>query len=751
MKTLLFLLTFFFFYSNSVHSRSIKEDSLRSELQLHNSAEDSISTLIEISKVQLNYNLNSALEATRIALDIAERLGDVKLISNVKYSYSLYLFMLEKNLQSRDMIFEILDYFKFLENNYKYAILLNRLGKIEMDLAQYEKSYDYLQKANDLLSSKANIGKNAIGLNYLWFSDLFLAKSEYEKCIIFAQKAVDFFDEKGNYDFASAALVNIAEIQLILEDYGESRKIIESIVLRRNEIGNNQFLIKPLNMLGIIEYEENNSVKSEEIFDEVISIIAVLGNFPDLSVTYLYKSKIYDKKGDLEKAISFGQKAKEEAQKSSIKKLEIKANLQLGEIYAKAGNKQESEDLIRSSFSWAKEKGDDEIMVTASHLMSKCAVQIGDYKMAYFYKDIETKKSAVLLNNQKTKDVAVQQVRYSLEKSKKEKEVADRIKELDYTYKLQRAQSLQNVLLFGLGLLIVMASALVYSNLRRKRSNESLIDKNEELINTERILESKNAELEKYIESNIQLQQFAHIASHDLKSPIRTITSFLGLLKRGVYATLDSSQKEYLDFSLASAKDMFALVNDLLSYSEVNSLKLNLSSIDISGLLNNVLRNLNTGIVEKNAIVELMNIPESVVGDSLKLRQVFQNLIANAIKFVKAGDQPKIVVSCEEWPSEWLFKIKDNGIGLKKDFKEKIFEPFVQLNNKKDYTGTGLGLSLCRKIVEKHEGKIWADTNDIGGTTFYFTIKKVAVQEEIENQTIQIAVTPIRQQALVIA
>lgn len=746
MKTSTLLLFFTFIIIGAGEAQSIKEDSLYGDLRHASSPEDSINTLIEISKVQLNYNLNSALSSMQTALALAKKEENERLVAKVKFRYSLYLFMLEKNLESRDMIWEILDYYKEQDNGYHYAILLNRLGKIEMDLAKYEESKEYLLKAKENLLSLKDKGMSALGLNYLWFSDLYLAQAQYEKCIIYAQKAFDLYEEKGNYDFGSAALVNIAEVQLILDDYKESRKIIEAILDRRHEIKNNQFLIKPLNMLGIIEYEQDDFLRSEEIFDEVISIIEVLGNFPDLSITYLYKSKIYAQKNAEDRAIDFALKAKEEAQKSSIKKLEIKANLQLGELFAKVGRKSESEELIKSSFKWANQKEDKEILVHASNLMATCASQIGDFERAFYYKDIENKQSAALLNHQKTKDVAVQQVRYALEKSKKEQEVADKIKELDYKYKLQRASSRQNGLLAGLGLLTIMAGLLIYSNLKRKKSNESLKDKNEELVIAEKILESKNAELEKYIESNIQLQQFAHIASHDLKSPIRTITSFLGLLKRGVYASLDGSQKDYLDLSIASAKDMFDLVNDLLSYSEVNSLKLNLTNIDTHALLEKVIRNLDTNIKEKKAEIQLINIPDSLIGDPLKLRQVFQNLIANALKFVKPNECPRVRVCCEEWPKEWLFKVKDNGIGLDKEFKEKIFEPFVQLNNKKDYSGTGLGLSLCQKIVEKHEGKIWADTNSDGGTTFYFTIKKVSTPK-IENQK---AETSISQPAIAV-
>jgi signal transduction histidine kinase len=237
-------------------------------------------------------------------------------------------------------------------------------------------------------------------------------------------------------------------------------------------------------------------------------------------------------------------------------------------------------------------------------------------------------------------------------------------------------------------------------------------------------LEQKNEELEKYIESNSQLENFAYIASHDLKAPIRTIVSFSQLLQRNLKNTIDDNSKEYLDFVISASKNMKQLIEDLLEYSRIDSVKLNPEIVNINDLLFMIQYELKSTIEEKKPIIILNNIPEAIAADYTKLKQVFQNLITNAIKFHKKDEFPKIEISCKDENEFWKFTVKDSGIGIKPAYFERIFVLFQKLHTNKEYEGTGLGLAICKKIIEQHQGQIWIESEVNVGTTFHFTISK---------------------------
>ncbi len=237
-------------------------------------------------------------------------------------------------------------------------------------------------------------------------------------------------------------------------------------------------------------------------------------------------------------------------------------------------------------------------------------------------------------------------------------------------------------------------------------------------------INEKNEELEKYITANLQLENFAYFASHDLQTPLRSIVSFTQLLNRSLKGKISKTEQEYMDFIIGSSKNMRNLVNDLLSYSRVNTTGTNLGVVNLESLLNQLCLELTTIVKEKNALIDLQNISCDVVADPTKLRQVFQNLITNAIKFSSKGKAPQIKISCQENEKDWLFSVADNGIGVHPDFQERIFLLFKRLHSNSEYEGTGIGLAMVKKIVEQHEGKIWLESAKGKGSTFYFTIKK---------------------------
>lgn len=220
--------------------------------------------------------------------------------------------------------------------------------------------------------------------------------------------------------------------------------------------------------------------------------------------------------------------------------------------------------------------------------------------------------------------------------------------------------------------------------------------------------------------SNEDLEQFAYVASHDLQEPLRTVTSYVQLLARRYKDKLDPDANDFINFAVDGSTRMRTLIQSLLEYSRVNS-KRPFENINMNDLLNTQLSNLSESIKENNAIIKSESLPD-IFGDPILISQLFQNLLTNAIKFKRDGN-PEINITGKKMNNEYLFSVKDNGIGIPKEYADKIFVIFQRLHEADKFPGTGIGLAICKKIVERHGGKIWFESEPGKGTTFFFTIK----------------------------
>jgi PAS domain S-box-containing protein len=222
--------------------------------------------------------------------------------------------------------------------------------------------------------------------------------------------------------------------------------------------------------------------------------------------------------------------------------------------------------------------------------------------------------------------------------------------------------------------------------------------------------------------SNAELEQFAYVSSHDLQEPLRMIASYLQLLERKYKGKLDDKADKYIHFSVDGATRMQNLINDLLDFSRVTTQAKELHPTELEPIFKEVLSNLEVSINKNKAIISHDSLPV-VMADKIQIAQVFQNLINNAIKF-HSEDLPKINISVKKEKNHWLFAVKDNGIGINPTHSDKIFEVFKRLNKKRDYPGTGIGLAICKKIVERHGGRIWVESELGKCSIFYFTLPK---------------------------
>lgn len=246
----------------------------------------------------------------------------------------------------------------------------------------------------------------------------------------------------------------------------------------------------------------------------------------------------------------------------------------------------------------------------------------------------------------------------------------------------------------------------------RKESEALLVELNSRL--------KKRAE--ELINSNVELERFAYVASHDLQEPLRMVTSFLQLFKKRYEGKIDETADQYIHFAVDGAERMKKLIMDLLEYSRVGSNPKRNEEVDLNSVLQELKEVFHRSSEETGAIINVDTMPV-IKGNRTLLFQLFQNLVSNAIKY-HGNEAPQIDISSVEEEDHYLFEVKDNGIGIDPAFHDKIFIIFHRLHSRSEYSGTGIGLAICRKIVELHNGKIWVESEPGKGSKFFFTIPK---------------------------
>ena len=274
----------------------------------------------------------------------------------------------------------------------------------------------------------------------------------------------------------------------------------------------------------------------------------------------------------------------------------------------------------------------------------------------------------------------------------------------------------------GLGFLFLLLAGLVIQQemVRRRNADEQVRHLNSVL--EQRIAErtAELAERARDLErSNTELQQFAYVASHDLQEPLRTISSFTQLLAKRYRERLDDKAIEFIDFAVDGCKRMQTLINDLLAFSRVGTQGKPLEPTSCDTVLDRVLKNLKMAIQETAAVVTRDPLPV-VLADDGQLGQLLQNLLANAIKF-RGAEAPRIHIAGERNDAAWTISVRDNGIGISTEHRDRIFVIFQRLHTKAQYPGTGIGLAVCKKIVERQGGRIWFEPAPGGGSVFCFT------------------------------
>ncbi len=274
-----------------------------------------------------------------------------------------------------------------------------------------------------------------------------------------------------------------------------------------------------------------------------------------------------------------------------------------------------------------------------------------------------------------------------------------------------------------------LSTAPIQGGMTKKLPTDELKDLRQRIAELEK-LESERTHAEEELKetlqdlerSNKELEQFAYMASHDLQEPLRMVTSYVQLLEQRYKDKLDSDANEFIAYAVDGAGRMQSMINDLLDYSRVGTTGKTFEKTHFARALSQAIINLHGAMEESGAVVTKKNLP-TIKADESQLIQLFQNLIDNAIKF--RGKEPsRVHVAAKKKGKEWLFSVQDNGIGIDPQYAERIFVIFQRLHNRKKYSGTGIGLAICKRIAERHGGRIWVESKPGKGSTFFFTIPR---------------------------
>lgn len=569
------------------------------------------------------------------------------------------------------------------------------IGQYYYQKSQFDKSVEYFQKSIALAQELDSVKLRAksmmvLGNSYMKLGRLDIAKSNLEEALL-------VFKKENEQKLEADAVGNLGNIYVLLGLKEEGLELYKEAYGLYGELG---------------EIEKQHRIEVN------ISYYHLTNGNGEAALPYLMRSLKYNQENNEAKnlAICFGN---------------------LGYAYSLLGN-------------YSKAFENYQHCIDTSQKYDFIQLECDTYKdISETYRKMENYKAAILYQTKY----------YSLRDSIIDKETQNRVSELQVQFEtaeqkreigqLQQKQKIRNLqillLAIGIGFLFMIGWIIIKKKDDDLRESQAIIAKNEQIYQLEKeliekelsqkalerekieteskILKQQEAEIRQYAQdlerSNKELEDFAHVVSHDLREPLRMIAFYIERIKRTLDKESSSKTEEYFDFVIDGAKRMDRMIRGILSIAQVQQRELQLKQIQLNEITTIAIQNLRDFIEEKNAIVEISNLPE-IFGDSVQVIQLFQNLISNGIKY-NTSVQPVISIDSKIIGNQVELRFRDNGIGIEISHQRYIFKMFHRLDNQR-FSGTGIGLATCQKIVERHHGTIRVDSKLNEGTTFVVTL-----------------------------
>ncbi len=711
-KFLYFFVLFFIFCTSILRGGEV------TDLPFQNPAiRDSIAKSIENKGVieilgfanQYSYSdMPKALMYADIALEVAKKKGNKEEQFSVQRDIGFIYednAMLDKAIVAYEMAAITAN---DLHDTLKTTIY-NDLAIVSRKIGNFKASYSYYEKVLDLAQKTTPIDYFMLAGAYHGLGHLHREVGVYDKAISYYLKSLDISTQLKETVDLIVSHIDIADTYTKAKELDKAVEHIEIAYRlaynqkkqKPTDLEANAQLASASNRYAEILTIRHQYDKALEKHEEALGIYRGMNYNAYIARTLMLIADVYLQQKNYDKSEgAFMQCLQYEAQFINVDQAEL--HFKIGTLYREQKRLMEAEKEFLKSLYLADKYDYKEIVQKANYQMFLVRFEQNDRPSALKYLNTANALNDSIFSIEKARSVAGIELKFNSEK---------RENELNFL----KARENRLFLILSMGVFLMIVLFLGYIIQLRGRNYRSLKIKNEEIQNQYKRLE----------ESNEILSQFAYVVAHDLKEPLRSIGSYIGLIQMKHGKELPESAKEYMTFVHAGVKRMYSLLTDLLDFSQVVSQQPGAEVIRPEEVLEDVKANLRNSIESKNARIDYSENLPSICMNRLHLLQLLQNLISNALKFTTKT--PHISIDGKEENGQILLTIEDNGIGMKKDFSNKIFVLFQQLNKKGQFDGTGIGLTICKNIVEKYNGRIWFDSEENTGTKFYISIPAQAV------------------------
>ena len=655
------------------------------------SADKSVVQILEKAYKVRHENLELALAYGQYALQKGAIDKDHKSLFHANRDIG---FLLEDNNRLQESVEY---YLKALEISEKHNAddlkihIYTDLAIVNRKMGRYKKTKDYHTKSLNLATSLNN--HTIVEYSYHGLGYLYETIGDYEKAIEMYLKSLEVAETRKSQKGMITTLQNISTTYTKLDNYPLALETIEKAYILAEEFSDSLQIADVLFDYGDILQQGKKFDEALEQYKIVLAVYEKNFSKKDIARTLIQIAECYTEKGNYELAHNYFLKS---LSYDGYIASELNANLfyKLGQLYLKKENIDQAKSSFEKSLKIAEDNDYKKLIQTNNHALYQIASQQEMPQEALKHLIVSSSMKDYLLNQDKSKRIAEMQFKFDAEKSEKE---------------IQLLQLRQNkILLIGsCTTFLLFFIFLIYIIRMKGKNNLALEHKNEEI-------QTQNVKLR---ESNEVLKNFAYVAAHDLKEPLRNIGSFINLIQIKYGKNFNEEANEYMGFVKHGVKRLNSLLTDLLEYSQISAQEPEKEIIDIQQTLKIVESNLREAIAESHAqILIAPNLPNLHMSKS-HLIQILQNVLSNAIKFCK--NVPIIKIDCQIKDREFaIISVKDNGIGIDPSYGEKIFNLFHRLDRNDKFEGTGIGLSICKNIVDKYDGQISFESENGKGTTF---------------------------------